>query len=133
LGLTVIDTSLVIAYADTSDSLHEAAHKAIRQAGSADELAISLITYAEILVGVFRRGGGSAEAVERFLADTGLRLQPVTQVVAALAARLRAKHAALRSPDAMILATAEVLGGPQPAYRGRQVEAIQPPSKVVPA
>lgn len=110
MGLTVIDTSLVIAYADTSDSLHEAAHKAIRHAGSADELAISLITYAEILVGVFRRGGGSAEAVERFLADTGLRLQPVTQGVAVLAARLRAKHAALRLPDALILATAEVLG-----------------------
>jgi predicted nucleic acid-binding protein len=109
LGLTVIDTSLVIAYADPSDSLHEAAHGAIGQAAGADELVISLITYAEILVGVFRRGGGSAEAVERFLADTGLRLQPITQAVAVLAARLRAKHAALQLPDAIILATAELL------------------------
>jgi predicted nucleic acid-binding protein len=110
LGLTLIDTSLVIAYVDKNDALHGAAERAIKQAGRVDELAISLITYAEILVGVFRRREGSAEAVERFLADTGLGLQPVTQAMAIFSARLRAKHAALRLPDALILATAEVVG-----------------------
>ncbi len=110
MGFTLIDTSLVIAYADTTDVLHEAADRAITHAGRADELAISLITYAEILVGVFRRREGSAEAVERFLADTGMALQPVTQAVAVFSARLRAKHASLRLPDALILSTAEVIG-----------------------
>jgi predicted nucleic acid-binding protein len=110
LGLTLIDTSLVIAYADNNDALHGAAERAIRDAGRADELAISQITYAEILVGVFRRRAGSAEALERFLADTGLDLLPVTQAMALFSARLRAKHLALRLPDALILATAEVLG-----------------------
>src|SRR3972149_5940620 len=74
-----------------------------------DELVLPASAYAESVVGPSRRGGAAVAALDAFLDDVPVRVAPLTRPVAAVAARLRVIHApALRLPDALVLATAEM-------------------------
>ena len=42
--------------------------------------------------------------------ELGVRIEPLTAAMAERAARLRSDHRTLRLPDALVLATADVLG-----------------------
>jgi predicted nucleic acid-binding protein len=48
-------------------------------------------------------------AVDRFVADLAMRVESLSPEMARRAAALRARHARLRLPDALVLATADVL------------------------
>jgi PIN domain nuclease of toxin-antitoxin system len=54
----------------------------------------------------------SALAERQFVADLGIGIEPLTAPIARRAAALRARHAALRLPDALVLATADALDAP---------------------
>jgi predicted nucleic acid-binding protein len=102
MGLALLDTSIVIAALNRHDALHPAASRAVRAEQDRHALAISALTYAEILVGPLRAGSGAVEIVERFAAQT--RILDVSPSIARLAAELRATRG-LKLPDAVILAT----------------------------
>ena len=102
MGVALLDTSIVIGALNRDDALHEAASQAVRTGRDRHALAISTLTYAEILVGPLRAGGRAVEVVERFAAQ--LRIVDLSPDIARLAAELRAGRG-LKLPDAVILAT----------------------------
>jgi predicted nucleic acid-binding protein len=117
VGLTLLDSSAAIAYIDRDDALHHAAASEIEatlRGGSA--LAISAISWTELLHGAFI-GHHDEEGFRRFVTDFGIAILPVDELVAERAAELQADFARsapraarrrLRTPDALILATADV-------------------------
>lgn len=108
MALVVLDASVVIAFLDPDDALHDAAVEALTR-HQHDELLIPTSAYAEILVAPYRVGGEAVAEVEAFLSDFGVRLQALTAEVARAAARLRSSSRGLRLPDALVLATADEL------------------------
>ena len=102
MGLALLDTSVVIAALNREDALHPQASQAILAERNRHALAISAITYAEMLVGPLRVGRRAVEVVERFVSQA--RVLDVTPEVARTAAELRARRG-LRLPDAVIVAT----------------------------
>lgn len=118
MGLTLLDSSAAIAYLDSDDSLHSSAAEAIEGAvRDGDGLALSAVSWAEMLNGAY--GGHHDEAhVREFMADFGVLILSVDEDVAERAAGLqhefrragntRESERKLRTPDALILATADV-------------------------
>jgi predicted nucleic acid-binding protein len=102
VGLALLDTSVVIAALNRDGALHQAASQAIRAERDRHALAISALTYAELLVGPLRAGGRAVDVVERFAAQT--RIIDLSPPIARLAAELRAVRG-LKLPDAVIVAT----------------------------
>ena len=107
MGLALLDSSIVIGALNRHDALHEAASRAVRAERDRHALAISALTYAEILVGPLRAGGRAVAVVERF-ADQ-VRIVDLSPDIARLAAELRAARG-LKLPDAVIVATGLRLG-----------------------
>lgn len=108
MAVVVLDASVVVGVLDAGAALHSRATAAIADHRS-DELVCPASAYAESLVMPYRRGPAAAERVDRFFDDFAVRIEPVGRDIARLAARLRAHHRALRLPDALVLATGEML------------------------
>lgn len=108
MALAVVDASVVIAFLDPDDGLHDAAVEALTE-HQHDELLIPTSAYAEMLVAPYRRGAEAVAEVEAFLADFAVRLEMPTPAIARAAAKLRSESRSLRLPDALILATADEL------------------------
>src|SRR5262245_32148617 len=108
-GVVVLDTSVGIAFREPADAHHAAAVAAFRR-HQPDVLVLPASAYAEALVGPSRRGPAALASFDRFVADLALRVEPLTREIARQAAHLRSRHAALRLPDALVLATGDVLG-----------------------
>jgi predicted nucleic acid-binding protein len=109
VALVVLDASVLIAFLDPGDRLHEPAVQALA-AHQHDELVIPASVHAEILVGPYRSGAKAVAEVESFLSDFSVRTEPANDVIARAAARLRSGSKSLRLPDALVLATAAELG-----------------------
>ena len=106
MALVVLDSSVVIAFLDPDDALHESAVPALTDHRH-DALVIPASVYAEILVAPYRRGSEAAAEVEAFLADLDVRIEAITEAIARAAARLRSGSRSLRLPDALVIATAD--------------------------
>lgn len=102
MGVAVVDSSVVVAALNREDSLHEAAARALRYQRERHSLAISTLTYAEILVGPLRHGPDVVATIDRFVEH--VRIVDVSRDIARRAAHLRA-HREIRLPDAVIIAT----------------------------
>ncbi len=107
MGLALLDSSIVIGALSRDDAIHEAASRAVRAERDRHALAISALTYAEILVGPLRAGGRAVAVVERF-ADQ-VRIADLSPDIARLAAQLRAARG-LKLPVAVTVATGLRLG-----------------------
>jgi len=106
VALIVLDASLVIALLDPGDKLHSGSLRAFERFAGED-LAIPASALAETLV-IPSRAGKLAEARAKIqLLD--LRVAPIEESTAVEAARLRGRHGNLRLPDALVIATGEVL------------------------
>ena len=112
MGLIVLDAGIVIAALDGSDVHHAAAVEALRDArGTGATLVVPASAYAESLVGPSRRGSDAIATVDAFLDALPAAVEPASREIAREAAGLRATHGgALRLPDALVLATARVMG-----------------------
>lgn len=106
MALTVCDASVLIAVLNPADAHHEAAVGALDEHAESD-LRIPAHTLAETLVHPARVG--KVTEARRFIDSLEIKIDPVTEQTAVAAARLRAQHgSALRMPDALVLAYAEV-------------------------
>ena len=114
MGLTHLDTGVIIGFLDGDDSHHDTARAALSSSlKQGDQLFIAASALAECLVGPARR---SAKAVE--LVRTAVHRLPVSVVdldeeIATQAAILRARHRTLKLPDALVIATAATSGADQ--------------------
>lgn len=110
MGPVVLDASVVLALLDPQDALHQAAVTALREHRAAGaRFALPASVLAEVLVGAARLGDQALEQRrDQIVAAFG---SPVALdgAVAVNAARLRATHRSLRLPDAVVLATAQVI------------------------
>lgn len=106
MALIVLDASIVIALLDPKDALHAAAlSTSIASAG--DDLRVPASALAETLVGPAR--AGRLEEVRRKIDMLDLGVIPIGEEIAVEAARLRGRHRSLRLPDALVIASGEIL------------------------
>lgn len=111
MASVVVDAGILLAVLDSSDALHQAATAALREyRQQGDRLILPASAFAEILVGASRLGEDAVERVEAFVDAVIDSVQDVDRLVALEAARLRARHAKLRLPDALVLAAATIAG-----------------------
>ena len=111
MGLTVLDAGVIIALLDDSDAHHREARTALAAARErGDRFVVPVSAYAETLVAPFRQGVAMAEVVDEFLDALPAGIEPASRQIARRAAELRATHGnRLRLPDALVVATADVL------------------------
>jgi predicted nucleic acid-binding protein len=103
-----LDSNAVIGFLDRGDALHSAATERIAETlREGDALVVSVITFIEVLTGA-TLGRHDEGAVRGFLEGLVAEIVPVDVEVGRRGAELRGKHRALRLPDALILATAEI-------------------------
>lgn len=106
MALIALDASVLIALLDPDDPHHQAARSAL-DAHADHDLRIPAHTLAEALVHPVR--AGKEREARRLIAALEIVVEPVDEAVAVAAARLRARHgSALRMPDALVLAYADV-------------------------
>ena len=108
MALVVLDASVVIGFLDPEDTLHESCVRAF-SAHHDDDFRLPASAYAEILVAPHRAGADAVAAIEAFLTDLVIKVEPITKAVAGKAAALRAGYKNLRLPDALVLAAADDL------------------------
>jgi predicted nucleic acid-binding protein len=111
VAVIVLDASVIIAFRRTADALHARAAAAFR-AHSMDEFVLPASAYSETLVSPMRVGVHEVGLLDQFIAEFPIRIVTITPEIARRAARLRADTASLRLPDALVLATADVLEAP---------------------
>lgn len=114
----ILDTSVVIGLLDAADTHHK---RAVDDVEAADRdgrrLLLPASAYSETLV-AFARARRLDEARQAITA-MGVTVVSLTDTIAERAAQLRARHDRLRLPDAMVLATAQELGGSVLSYDRR--------------
>lgn len=106
MALIVLDASLVIGLLDSADKLHRSSLQAFERVAG-EELVIPASALAETLV-IPSRAGKLEEARAKIqLLD--LRVAALDEPIAIAAARLSGRRHNLRLPDALVIATGEVL------------------------
>jgi predicted nucleic acid-binding protein len=107
MGLTVLDAGVVIAGLDADDVHHPDAAAALAAAQDrGDGFVLPASAYAEILVRPAARGIEVVTQVDAALDAMAISIAVADRATARRAANLRARHAALRLPDALVIATA---------------------------
>lgn len=104
MAIVVVDAGIVIGALDPGDAHHDSASAALLRREDED-LCLPASALAEALVG--QVSGGLVETVRARIERT-MRVVPIDVDVAAEAARVRSRTG-LPLPDALVLATAEVL------------------------
>ena len=107
MGVALLDSSAVIGYLDRSDLLHADAVATIeRTVKGGRGLAVSAISWTELLYGA-GLGHRDETVVREFVDDFGVRILAADARVAERAAEIQ-RSGRLRTPDALILAAADV-------------------------
>jgi predicted nucleic acid-binding protein len=105
VGALALDADVLIGFLNRDDPHHATARRLIAAAGRDDaRLLVAASVYAEVIVGPLR--AERADIVDQALAALGIDVVPIDRAVAREAAALRARHTALRLPDALALAVA---------------------------
>lgn len=119
--MIVLDASVLIAHLDATDSHHERADRLLAASGN-EELAASVVTMAEVLVGPSRTGTvDRALAALEQLAVTPVPIERATPVRLAL---LRAETG-LKLPDCCVLLAAEESGAAVATFDDRLAGAAR--------
>jgi predicted nucleic acid-binding protein len=130
VALIVVDASVLIAFLEVEDALHDAAVAALKEAAD-DDLILGATTLLELLVTPYRRSEDHAERVKTFVRSVPLRVEPITEAIADAAARLRARHRTLAVPDALTLAVADAVGADAVLTADRRWRTLSPRVRVV--
>lgn len=105
MALAVLDASVFIAYLDPDDACHGETRTVFERG---DRLVLPASAYAEVMVHPYERGAAAVRHVETVIAELPILVEPISVGIARRAAELRAKRR-LRLPDALVLATGDVL------------------------
>ena len=123
MALVVLDASVLIALLDPADALNRRAAGALA-ARVGDDLVLPASALAETLVKPAAEGRLAAgrAAVDALL----LRIEPLTDDIAQVAAQMRATHRTVRLPDALVIATAEHLAADEVITADRRWSRLSP-------
>ena len=111
MARVALDADVVIGFLDPSDAQHDRAVELLgAHLAGGDDISIAATVYAEVIVRPLQLGTDAV--VDDFLAAIGAHVVAVDRALARRAADLRARHASLRLPDALSLATALAGGAP---------------------
>ena len=107
MGLIHLDAGVVISLLDADDAHHESTHTTLAHVMRAgDRLAMAASAYAECLVGPQRRGPRAVAVVDDLVERLPIEIVELDRAIARTAASLRLRHAHLRLPDTLVIATA---------------------------
>ena len=106
MGAVVLDAGVVIAWFD-ADDVHHAGSTAALHSVREEELRRPASAYAEALVR--HAVAGSVAAARARIDAVAIRIDAIGVDTVAAAASIRARHRALRLPDALVLGYAEVI------------------------
>ena len=125
----VLDASVIVAFLDDRDSMHE---HAVRELAATDREAriVPASVLAEVLVHPHRQGASAVALVERAVELLAASVEPLSADIARAAARLRARHSRLKLADAMVLATGQQLDA-DVLTADRAVARIAPRARLV--
>jgi predicted nucleic acid-binding protein len=112
MGLTVLDTSVLIAIVDATDAHHRSARQIVEAGRAAgDQFVVPVVAYAEYMVRPFRDDPKAISFRDGLIDAIPARVEPASREVGRRAAEIRARHGRrVPMPDALIIATAVVLG-----------------------
>ncbi len=111
MGVTVLDSGVLIAILDRDDAHHRAALAAVSSALERyDDLVVPVSAYAEAHVTPSRNGAPAIAIYDGLVDGLPSRVEPASRTIGAAAAELRARFGpVLKLPDALVIATAQVL------------------------
>jgi len=108
MGKVVLDSSVLLGLLDAQDALHQASVEALdRREKSA--FVVPASAFAEVMVGARRLGERTAQRLEETIDDLVSEVYPIDRKVAWATAGIRARRKEIRLPDALVIATGEVL------------------------
>ena len=110
MGLTVIDAGVLIGFLDRNDAHHQGAEQALRNMiARSDQIVLPASAFAEALVAPSRMGADAVATVRDLIERVPIDIGPLDVETSLAAAQLRARHPALKLPDALLVATARCL------------------------
>ncbi len=112
MGVTVLDTSVLIALVDADDVHHAAARTAIRSTRpDATEFVVPVAAYAEFMVRTYQDDSSMIGFRDGLMDAIPARVEPAIRETGRQAAAIQARHGKrMKLPDALIVATAIVVG-----------------------
>ncbi len=111
MGLTIVDSSVLLGWLDASDAHHQVATDALDVAQAVGEIAIPAMAFSEVLVRPYAHGLQSGRRVEDLLTRLGM-IVPISADIVRRAAQIGAKRQ-VKLPDALIIATGVELDAAQ--------------------
>jgi predicted nucleic acid-binding protein len=105
VGAVALDASVAIGFLDPADAHHDRAVSSLRELDRSS-LMMPASAYSETLVRPLSMG--HADRVEQFVDALRIEVVPLDRAIARRAAELRAEQGALRLPDALVLASAQL-------------------------
>ncbi|MGH8794666.1 MAG: type II toxin-antitoxin system VapC family toxin, partial [Stackebrandtia sp.] len=103
-----VDSSVLLGLLNPADACHAAATAAL-QSRIEHEIVVPASVFSEILVLAERRGEAIVQRTINAVDDVAAQILPLDREIAHLAARIRAKHPAVRLPDALVIASGQAL------------------------
>lgn len=112
MGMTVLDSSVLIAMVDADDVHHVAARTAVEHARAAgDTFVVPVAAYAEFMVRSYQDDEAMIVFRDGLVDAIPARVEPATRETGRIAAAIRARHGRrIKLPDAFIIATAMIVG-----------------------
>jgi predicted nucleic acid-binding protein len=111
MSLTVLDAGVLIGFLDSHDDHHLSARRELAGAVDSDaRLALPASSYAEVLEGPGKQGGVDVELVDQVIESMPIEVVPGDSETEQRADDLCAEHDALEMSDALVIATAAVIG-----------------------
>jgi len=129
VGLSVVDTSVLVAFLESADTHHPSAVAELTRAFEVHSLVIPIIAFAEVLVGSARRGPNEETVAEQFLAAIG-GVETISRPMARRAAKLRASTG-LKLPDALVIATGLELDADEILTADRRWQSVDARVRVI--
>ncbi|TDQ52931.1 type II toxin-antitoxin system VapC family toxin [Actinorugispora endophytica] len=129
MTIALLDTNIVVSLLNSNDAMHESALKTVRVWEDRSAVfPLSVIVWSELLTGAFRQ----PESTFAFSRLKAMRdgyfsdVVPVCEEVADHAARLRAVDAALRLPDALVIASGIHVGADAVLTADKKLKKVAP-------
>ncbi len=128
----VVDSGVLLALWDTSDTRHHAATAALqRHLADGNRLIVPVTTLSQVLVGAYRATPYAVRTIETFIDDLISQVHPADRPVGRAAARLQAAQPTLPLADALLLATGEVVRAQEILTTNPRLEQVDPRVRVL--